>query len=85
MTTTSTVSFSDLVERWSEIVGPQFAAETEPVALEIGGVIHVRLWKVVDRRDLTVLARQLLTVLPSTVDGMPLRHVKWHPPAPLPR
>jgi hypothetical protein len=43
------------------------------------------LWKVVDRRDLTVLARQLLTVLPSTVDGMPLRHVKWHPPAPLPR
>ena len=73
-------TLADLVEHWPAIVGAPFAERGKVCGFAIDGVLHVRMIATVTPDESAPLSAALLARLPRSLDGVPLRRVRFLPP-----
>ncbi|HLA88889.1 MAG TPA: DciA family protein [Gemmatimonadaceae bacterium] len=80
MTATDAMTFADLVEQWPAVVGAPLAERLKACAFDIGGVLTVRATQTIAPTDLAAVSSSLLARLPSHIDGVACRRIRFLPP-----
>ncbi|MBK8250882.1 MAG: DUF721 domain-containing protein [Gemmatimonadetes bacterium] len=71
------VQQSDVISRWSELVGPELAAATRAVSISEDGTLFAVARTAGWLNELTFMERELLENLNRVSGSKPLRRIRW--------